>query len=350
MKFKKNRKLKVFHGLVNYGTQAGLFARELRNQGFEAISVTYPDAFKRMTDVELKHGGNLLQKVIKHTWNYLFRIKCMFKYDIFHFYYGTTLLPYQLDLPILNFYGKKIVMEYLGWDLQLYEYSVKKYKYTNAKYYKNETEAIKGDKLKIRRLNFESKFTDKQLVCAPYLSEFLPTSKVLPLGIDLEKFKFQPLKLESGYLVIIHAPTSTGNKGTPFIESAIEKLINEGEKITYKRVQNISHDKLHMEYEKCHLFIDQIISGWYGTASIEAMAIGRPTICFLREEYFQYIDYGHKIPIINANPDTIYETLKMILRNKEHLIELGAKSRKFVEEVHDVKKITSKLIKEYSSL
>jgi hypothetical protein len=31
--------------------------------------------------------------------------------------------------------------------------------------------------------------------------------------------------------------------------------------------------------------IDQIMAGWYGTASIEAMAIGRPVICFIRESY-----------------------------------------------------------------
>lgn len=346
----RNKQLKVFHGLVNYGTQAGLFARELRNQGIEAISVTYPDPFKRITDVELKHGGNIFQKIVRHTWNYLFRIKCMFTYNVFHFYYGTTLLPYQLDLPLLRFLGKKIVMEYLGWDLQLYEYSIKKYKYTNARYYKDEKEAIEGDKFKIRRLQFESKFLDKQYVCAPYLSEFLPSSQVLPLGIDLEQYKFQPLSLEMDSLVLLHAPTHTGNKGTHFIESAIDKLKNEGEKIIYKRASNITHSQLLKEYENCHLFIDQIVSGWYGTASIEAMAIGRPTICFLREKYFQYIDYGHKIPIINANPDTIYECIKMILRDKKSLSEIGRKSRSFVEDVHDVKKITFKLIQEYHSL
>ena len=54
----RTKELRVFHGLVNYGTQAGLFARALREAGVEAISVAFPDPFKRHIDVELLHGGD----------------------------------------------------------------------------------------------------------------------------------------------------------------------------------------------------------------------------------------------------------------------------------------------------
>ena len=37
------KKLKVFHGLVNQDTQAGLLEKELRNQAIEVLSVVYPD-------------------------------------------------------------------------------------------------------------------------------------------------------------------------------------------------------------------------------------------------------------------------------------------------------------------
>ena len=184
MNSKKTKKLKVFHGLVNYGTQAGLFARELRNQGIEAIAVTYPDSFKRITDVELKHGGNIFQKIVRHTWNYLFRIKCMFKYNVFHFYYETTLLPYQLDLPVLKFFCKKIVMEYLGNDIQSYKISIEKYKWTNMPGFIGAGDPEAYDKRIEKRYSNETKFTDLQAVCAPVYSEFVPKSIVIPLAID----------------------------------------------------------------------------------------------------------------------------------------------------------------------
>jgi glycosyltransferase involved in cell wall biosynthesis len=350
MSNKSTKKLKVFHGLVNYGTQSGLFARELRKMGYDAISVTYPDAFKRITDIELKHGGNFIQKVIKHTWNYLFRIKCFFKYDIFHFYYGTTLLPRQLDLPFYKFFGKKVVMEYLGYDVQLYEYSIKKYEITNVMFYKTPEESKKSDKKKLARLRSESKYLDKQLVCAPYLSEFVPGSEVLPLAIDLSDYKYSPKSNPTEDIVIMHAPTSRGNKGSLFIINAIDKLINEGYPVKMLLVENVTHNELKKKYIECDIFVDQILGGWYGTASIEAMAIGRPTVCFIRESYFKYIDYGKAIPIINANPLTIYEVLRFLIDNKHLLIEIGKKSRQFVEDIHDSRNVTNRLVEIYNSL
>lgn len=81
MKPTKPKRLKVFHGLVNYGTQAGLFAQELRKLGIEAISVSFPDPYKRLIDVELLTGGNLFQKIIKHSWNWIRRFYWFFKFN-----------------------------------------------------------------------------------------------------------------------------------------------------------------------------------------------------------------------------------------------------------------------------
>jgi glycosyltransferase involved in cell wall biosynthesis len=346
----KEKKLKVFHGLVNYGTQAGLFAAELRNNGIQALSVTVADSFKRKIDKELFYGGNGFQKILKHGYNWLFKFYCFFRYNTFHFYFGITLFKNQRDLPLYKFFGKKVVMEYLGWDLQLYQMSVKKYKHTNARYYKDVNEALRGDIIKLKRLKLETKYVNKQLVCAPYLSEFLPNADVFPLAIDIEEIKFLPNSIPDKSLKILHAPTHQGNKGTMFIQNAINKLTEEGFSIEFKLVSGITHSELLDEYIQCDIFIDQVAGGWYGTASIEAMATGRPTICFIRESYFDYIDYGDEIPLINANPDTIYEVLKRTINEKEKLPEIGRNSRKFVEEVHNVKALTLKLIKIYNNL
>lgn len=80
------------------------------------------------------------------------------------------------------------------------------------------------------------------------------------------------------------------------------------------------------------------------------MAIGRPTLCFLRESYFQYINYGREIPIINVNQNTLEDVLENILKNREMLYEISVKSRQYVEGYHDSKKITQKLIKYYEGL
>jgi hypothetical protein len=342
------KKIKVFHGVVNYGTQAYLFAKELRKKGFDALSVSNKDRFKREIDVEMLNGGNFVQKLIKHFWNLILKLYWFSKFNTFHFYFGTTLLPKQWDLPFYRLFGKKVFMHYLGHDVQLYKDSIEKYEVTNVRFYKGQEQALKSDTQKKKRLKYESKYVNKQIVCAPYLSEFVPKSCLLPLAIDVSSIEFCPKVAPKEEVVIMHAPTSRNNKGTSFILDTLKCLKNEGFKIKILLVENVSHKELIEKYKECDIFIDQILAGWYGTASIEAMAVGRPTVCFLRESYFQYIDYEKKIPIINAHPSTIYDVLKKLIQDKYFFPEIGKRSRGFVEDVHEVSKLTTKLISIYN--
>lgn len=344
-------KLKVFHGMVNYGTQAGIFSKELRNQGVEAFSLSMPDRFKRQIDFEMLHGGSFIAKVFKHIYNYFFRFHCFLKYNTFHFYYGTALFPYRLDLPLYRLFGKKVIMEYLGTECQLYEYSIKKYKWTNSKGQFETTElGLLHDKNIIKRYNSEKKYIDKSFVCSPMYLEFIENSTLLPLAIDLTKYTYEPIT-DKEYLQILHAPTDRGFKGTSYIIDAVNRLIDEGYKIKLVLAEGLTHNELQRKYIECDIFIDQILAGWYGTASIEAMAAGRPVICFMRDSYYQYLDSKMEIPIISASPDEIYDVIKNITtKSKEELRTIGLNSRKFIEDFHDVKKITSHLIEMYKSL
>lgn len=351
--YKNKKEIKVFHGMVNYGTQAGLLSRGLRKANIKALSVSYFDRFNRFCDIVLPNSNNknLYQKAIYYIKSLKDRLNWFREYNIFHFYFGTTLLPFQLDLPFYKIFGKKVIMEYLGNDVQLYKKSIEKYSITNQKYYyTKKIDGLKADRRKIFRLWFESNFVDKQLVCAPYISEFVQRSIVFPLAIDITEYQYIPQKKLTDEIIILHAPSHRGNKGTVFILEAIDRLKNNGYNIKLLLVENVSHSEIKEKYIQCDIFVDQLVAGWYGTASIEAMAIGRPVVCFLRESYFKYIDYGDSIPIINANPSTIYEVLKKLILEKYKLPEIGAKSRKFVEKIHALDVCIEKLINIYNKL
>jgi len=345
-----NKNLKVFHGLVNYGSQAGLIAHGLRKAGIDALSVSIADPFKRKIDVELMQGDNYFEKIYYKFRNWIRRFYWFFRYNTFHFYFGSTLFSKQKDLPFYKLFRKKVIMEYLGYDVQLYQYSIEKYLITNIRYYKPHDISLFDDITKTVRLKSESRYIDKQLVCAPYISEFVHGSTILPLAIELNEYKYSPKDIPGDEIVIMHAPTNRGNKGTSFIMQAIDQLQDKGFNIRTLLVENITHDELKLKYLECDIFIDQILGGWYGTACIEAMALGRPTICFIRDSYFEFIDYGDEIPIINAEPSTIYEVLLKTIEEKHLLPEIGKRSREFVEQVHDLNVITNKLISIYRTL
>lgn len=345
-----NRKLKVFHGFRNYGTQSGLMARELRRKGIHAVSVTEHDAFKRITDITLRSNGkNIPERLFNYVINYIYKLSCFFRYNTFHFYYGATLTFKEWELPLYRLFKKKVIFNYLGSEVQLYKESIEKYKYTNMDYISPEERDPNRDLEIKRRLAYEAKYGDLLIVCSPNYSEFVPDSFVLPLGIDISEYTYTPVQ-EKNELVIMHAPTHRGYKGTEYIIAAIDRLIDEGYPIRKMLVENVTHAELKQKYIECDLFIDQIMAGWYGTASIEAMALGRPVICAIRKEYFQYIDYGNEIPILHADPDNIYEVVKQAIGDKIALKQIGMKSREFVEKHHDISNTADKLIEYYNRL
>jgi glycosyltransferase involved in cell wall biosynthesis len=348
------KKLKVFHGLVNYGTQAGLFARELRNQGVDAISVVSGDLSERQIDVELRCKGNLPQIIVKHGWNKLRRLYWFFRYNTFHFYFGHTLFKKQRDLPFYKFFGKKVIMEYLGNDIRHYKTLVKRYNLPeNHDYFQRMNE---HDNKITQRIKNEKKYLDYKLCCLPTHMDFgksynYTINEVLPLALNIADIVYNPLNMndENKILKILHAPTNRVFKGTVYIEKAIDTLINKGYRINFKIAEKITHSQLFKEYEQCDIFIDQISVGWYGTASLEAMAVGRPTCAFIDERYFQYIDYADEIPVINITRENVTNKLRDLIENKHQLPEIGKKSREFIEKYHDVRNVTKKLIDIYQN-
>jgi glycosyltransferase involved in cell wall biosynthesis len=345
------RPYRVFQGLVNYGTQAGLISKALRESGINAFSLTCPDSFNRLTDYELKHGGSIPRKVVNQLSNYLTRTSCLWKYDIFHFYAGTSLWPRQLDFRILKALNKPIVMEYLGLDIQEYQRSIEKYKWTNVSGRMSPKEGERHDNAILKRALFEKTYCSKRLVCAPLYSEFAPDAELVPLALDVPTFPPSPLPPFHGQFRLLHLPTHTGNKGTSYIVNAVDRLKADGFPIEFQVLQGVPHSSLPTLYSSCHLFIDQILAGWYGTATIEAMACGRPVVVSVRDEYKQLTPFGEQLPAIHADPDTIYEALRSVLEGGyARLVELGVASRNFVEAVHSTDSIVQRLIGIYDSL
>lgn len=346
-----NPRPKIFLGLVNFGTQAGVLASYLRRMGYEAFSLTASDPHSRQTDRVLPHADGLLKGLGAKLRSYAIRLRCIYRYDIFHFFYGVTLLPFQLDLPLYRWLGKKVVMEYLGNDIQGYAASVNQYRWTNIAHMMSAEEGQAYDRRIQRRYRREQRYVDHSLVCAPCYSEFAPGAEFLPLALDLEQYPYSPPPACNGVLRIMHAPTHRGFKGTRYIVSAIERLQAEGFRVELDLVEGVSHVALRERYKECHLFIDQILGGWYGTASIEALAIGRPVVVFIRESYLAEVDFAAQLPFFNADPDTIYQVLREIVEaGSECLFPRSRSGRQFVEAHHDASSVTKRLLRTYQKL
>ncbi len=331
---------RIFHGLANYGTQAGLFAQGLRDAGYDAISVTYSDSYQRQIDIDISRDITSKNPIIRRMKRLNYLLHLFFNYDIFHFYFGETLLPFNLDAPFYHLFGKKIVMEYLGTDVDLW------LGLDGVDWVGRPVNRVKLVKRVIR----QSKQFDKQMVCSPHYHEFVDNSIILPLALDLTSYTYHPHQYKDGdELVIMHCPSNRKAKKSDYIEAALKKLKDEGYRFKYKCVTGVSHAQLKEEYISSDIVIDQL-NPWYGTVAVEAMALGRPVVAGYRPHLCHYDSRFENMPVINADIYNIYNVLKDILDGKYDLNEISKKSREFAIRTHDLKSVTQQLINIYDKL
>jgi hypothetical protein len=92
--------------------------------------------------------------------------------------------------------------------------------------------------------------------------------------------------------------------------------------------------------------------GWYGSFALEAMSLGKPTLCYLDERLKdKFCDLGYpEPPLINTSHTNIYEKLKMLVKDGMMRKEIGSASRRYVKEVGDIRHIAQKLKDLYENL
>ncbi|MBM2816495.1 MAG: wbmO [Ignavibacteria bacterium] len=138
-------------------------------------------------------------------------------------------------------------------------------------------------------------------------------------------------------------------KGTPFIHQAIDRLKNDGYDVELFYVNNVKSTEMRFYQLQADIVIDQLIYGWWGSMTIECLALGKPVILYLIKEWKKFFfnvfpEYKNQLPIVESNTHTIYAVLKDLLDNPEKIKETGEQSRIFAEQHLDVKKNAQKYI------
>jgi glycosyltransferase involved in cell wall biosynthesis len=153
--------------------------------------------------------------------------------------------------------------------------------------------------------------------------------------------------------LVIHAPTHRGVKGSEFVFRAVERLRKEHIRFEFELIENLSHTEARTLYDRADLLVDQLLIGWYGGLAVELMALGKPVVCYLREDDLAFIPPAMRkdLPIIPASPHDIYEVLKRMLTvPRVELQKIGQRSRAFVEEWHDPIKVVQHVISDYHTI
>jgi len=160
--------------------------------------------------------------------------------------------------------------------------------------------------------------------------------------VPLELEKYEPVYNLNKRIKIVHSPSDDGVKGTKYVIEAIEKLREEGIDFEFELIRNKPNYYVINTIKNSDIVIDQVVLGYYALLSIEAMALGKTVVCYIKDKLYDYLP---DIPIVNLNPDNLAEGLKGLITDRNKLISYGKLGRAFVEKYHDYKKISAQMIK-----
>jgi glycosyltransferase involved in cell wall biosynthesis len=288
----------------------------LRRKGVDARLVVFeryklhPEA-----DESLDRTGGLVRQQATQ-WPALARL--LPQTDIFHFYFGLTLVPKSLQFPILRALRKRSVMHFLGSDIRG----------------KPPAELAWARRAGAR------------IVGSYDAIRWVPDADVVPPGIDLSDYTPAPPS-DNPRPVVVHAPSSRRRKGTEHVIAACEQL-----PVELEIVEGLHHDEARRRYERADIVVDQLNAGWYGLFAIEAMALGKPVVTFLHEEAVARTEeaFGVRVPIVSATADTLVERLRPLAESAEERRRIGSESRAYVERVHDADRLADRLLDIYARL
>lgn len=336
-------KLRILHVPTNIANQMATISKAQRELGYSSCSCTYSNNWPNYKSDKCLHLEKLRNKYHKICLLFQFFVSSILKYDVFHFHFGNTLLPGYYDLPWLKALNKKMVMHYWGSEIRQKSIAEKKNKFVQVNV---------EDEKKVRdRISTVAKYVRVAIVADyesyEYIQGYFEKVVIIRQALNLQNYSPATPSLNNKVPLIVHAPSDKRIKGTDYILQAVSKLKRDYN-FEFILVHKMCHQKAKEIYLRADIIVDQLLLGAYGLVSVEAMAFGKPVICYIREDLKG--KYPKELPIFSADPENIHNVLKILIEDAKLRHELGKKGRAYAEKYHDAKKISKEFIDLYGKL
>jgi hypothetical protein len=362
-----NGRLRIIHLPTTVGGNPQGLSRHLNEVGVESESWTLSsNYFGYAADkVIWQERDHALVKELKRLW----ALRYLFVFDAVFFNFGGTLyrphaagagvgnlalqqklvhglydkyarLMQQIELHTLRWLRRPILIQYQGDDARQGDYCRANYEISIANAVDSDYYTPASDALKREQIALLSKYCAKIYALNPDLLHVLPKgSEFLPYShISLKEWQPFYTQMEDRPLRIGHAPSHRGAKGTNLVLTAFDQLKRKGFVFETLLIEGVSNKEAKEMYAAVDIMVDQLFAGWYGGLAVEAMALGKPVLAYIRESDLIFIprEMRSDLPIINVTPSTIESTLRTVLEMpRERLLILAKRSRAYVEKWHD---------------
>lgn len=349
--------MRILHCPTDVGGNAWTLSRAERELGLDSTVMVFRGTrFKLPADINLNLDTLFLP--LRALARYRFFQQALRDYDVFHFNFGSSILDSRwlnfhfVDLPILRRAGKGIIVTFQGCDVRQKMFSRRTFPISACREctYRQCTAIL--DRLRQARVAKVERFAHHHFVLNPDLMHFSPRAEFLPYAsVDLRDWRALPVST-ARTIRVVHSPTDRSIKGTHYVLQAIEQLKAEGLPVELVLIEGLSRDEARQRYEAGDVFVDQLLIGWYGSFGVEAMALGRPVLCYIREPDLRFVpaEMAAELPVVRTTPRTLTEDLRRVVLDATLRRDLGERGRAYVEKWHDPLKIAARLATLYARL
>jgi glycosyltransferase involved in cell wall biosynthesis len=279
-------------------------------------------------------------EVVKHIW----ALCAIFRYDVFIFGFGESLMRWNIDLPLLKWLGKTVISNisfgsearppFIG-GLKLTE-DINKYSHLIRSRTARISKTVQWHQ-KYASIVIGAAFSTSQFARSRFINSFA-------LGLPFDSGHSQPLCDQTNVLLstpvlrsirILHSPSNPVAKGTAQIVKAIENLKARGHKIDFILLHGKPFKEVLKEIQYCDFVVDQIYSDtpMAGFAT-ESAFFGKPAIVggYGFDLLKQFVPYGMWPPSKTCHPDQIEQAIEEFITNADLRKSLGREAQSFVRE------------------
>jgi len=335
--------VRVLHGVQEIAGQAALSALGLREIGVEARAYfpPHPFGYGLAPDYSPRAPGAL-----RPAERLLDALRLARRFDVFHFHAAVSFVSPRLghaDVRLMRRLGRRVFVEFWGSEARIPSLEhARNPHYVNAYHEKDDENRA--------RLQRWAELTGGHMVAADHsfhlhAGPYFPHIRVVRHRVDTRRIRSAPPRPDAKRPVVVHAPSSLAGKGTVFVREAVERLRGRGVALEYVEVHGKTQQEALEIYARADLIVDQLCTGGHGVFAAEAMAMGKPVVCFILPELVG--TYPEGFPIINANPLDVAEVLEEWLVDGEARARRGEQSRAYAEREHDCRVVARRLVEAY---
>jgi hypothetical protein len=347
--------MKVLHLPDNIASQISIAVDSLRANGIDARGLVTTHNVIQSADHTEKYNLAHENKYYRYLKTILYMPLILKKIgwaDVIHWHFGNTALPKGLDLKLAKLAGKPGVVEFWGSDIRIAEISSRDNPYLARAYLRSEYPKMGEYGASIKRQEMFAKAGCECIISCHSLRPYIKPGLFKKVHFIRQRVAVQNFvpcypAPNNSRPVVVHSPSNPLIKGTQAVLEAVEYL-KKKHHFDFHLITGMEHTQALSVLRSADIYLDQFIGGAHGVAALEAMALGKPVLCYIKPSMVE--KYPPEFPIVNANMDNLIEVLESLLINAKRRNELGKQGRTYVEKYHDANKLAGQLIKVYECI